>query len=43
MRIKSISLRCQDITKFSTNKVMNMLENFDASDELLSLENINDE
>ena len=43
MRIKSISLRCQDVTKFSRNKVINMLENFHASDELLSLENINDE
>ena len=38
----SISLPCQDITEFSTNKVKNILENFDASDELLSLENAND-
>ena len=42
MRIKSISFRCHNITKFPTNKMINMLENFDASDELLSLENVND-
>ena len=40
--ISSISLPCQDITEFSTNKVINIPKNLDVSDKLLSLENVND-
>ena len=42
-RISSISLPCQDSTEFSTNKVIYIPENFDVSDGLLSLENLNDQ
>ena len=41
--ISSISLPCQDSTEFSTNKVIYIPENFDVSDALLSLENLNDQ
>ena len=40
--ISSILLLCQDSTEFSTKKVINIPENFDISDELLYLKDVND-